>query len=138
MISSIRFDAAERLHRQRPVGRLGNTMDPAVMVVGDRGKRRKFIEATGLVAVALLLRYPCEIVKGQTSGRILLGEYAVGERDVELGSVGAGHGRAVMVDPENTRAGAREAGQMLGRIGRGPGQVRYPDFVGSTAGFRLD
>jgi hypothetical protein len=27
---------------------------------------------------------------------------------------------------------------MLGRIGRGPGQVRYPDFIWGAAGFGLD
>ena len=39
-----RIDSAERLHRERPVRRLGHLMNPAVVVVGDRDEGKEFLE----------------------------------------------------------------------------------------------
>ena len=123
---TIRFEAAESLHRQRPIGRTRHAMNPAVMVVGKFGERQEAFVTPHLLVIAAVARQLSKKIKGQQRRRVFLRQDPAGKGYIEFGRVGAGNRGAMMIDPEDAGSIAYEGAQMLGGFARVPRKIGDP------------
>src|SRR5271167_3316702 len=67
---AIRSDSAEGLYGQRPVGRLGDFMDPTIVIVGDHDERLEGVEL-GALLLGLVAGQPLEKIEREARRRVL-------------------------------------------------------------------
>ena len=102
------------------------------MIVGKVDNRKEALQGVAATIAVGVVVTPLKEIERQARGGKILGQQLARERHVELGSGGPAQRRAMMVDPEDARAGVGELTQMERRFDLVPGQVGNPNFIART------